>query len=123
MCIQKKVKAKVKTKGSSTSELFCKKRKSIATIKKKDEWLKLRGHSDTVYTLAFDETSRILASGGADCCIRLWDVNKKTDPVQQTETTQHSSPELLGAFPTKSALINLLTFSPHNVLLAAGASS
>lgn len=80
----------------------------------------LRGHSEVVYTLAFDENSQVLASGGADCCLRLWDV-KKTPDTHVMDT--HSSPELLGAFPTKSALINYLKFSPYNTLLAAGATS
>ncbi|BFZ21101.1 hypothetical protein BsWGS_24140 [Bradybaena similaris] len=80
----------------------------------------LRGHSDTVYALAFSEDSNVLASGGADCCIRLWDV-KKTVESHQSES--HSSPELLGAYPTKSALISYLGYSQFNILLAAGASS
>ncbi|CAG5136516.1 unnamed protein product [Candidula unifasciata] len=80
----------------------------------------LRGHSDTVYALAFNEDSSLLASGGGDCCIRLWDVKKTVEPHQ---SESHSSPELLGAFPTKSALISYLGFSPFNILLAAGASS
>jgi len=80
----------------------------------------LRGHSEVVYTLAFDENSQVLASGGADCCLRLWDV-KKTPDTHQLDS--HCSPELLGGFPTKSALLNYLHFSPHNLLLAAGDNS
>lgn len=80
----------------------------------------LRGHSDIVYSLVFDENSRMLASGGADCCVRLWDLTRTTE---SSVSEGHSSPELLGAFPTKSALISFLSFSQHNVLLAAGASS
>uniref|UniRef100_A0A0B7A1T6 TFIID subunit TAF5 NTD2 domain-containing protein n=1 Tax=Arion vulgaris TaxID=1028688 RepID=A0A0B7A1T6_9EUPU len=80
----------------------------------------LRGHSDTVYSLAFNENSSLLASGGGDSCIRLWDIKKA---VESHQSESHSSPELLGAFPTKSALISYLSFSPFNVLLAAGASS
>ncbi|RUS83540.1 hypothetical protein EGW08_008719 [Elysia chlorotica] len=80
----------------------------------------LRGHSDIVYSLAFDENSRLLASGGGDCCIRLWDLTKTTEA---SVGEGHSSAELLGAFPTKSALVSFLGFSNHNVLLAAGASS
>ncbi|GFO46183.1 taf5-like RNA polymerase ii p300/cbp-associated factor-associated factor 65 kda subunit 5l [Plakobranchus ocellatus] len=80
----------------------------------------LRGHSDIVYSLAFDENSHMLASGGADCCIRLWDISRTSDSIT---SEGHSSAELLGAFPTKSALISYLSFSQHNVLLASGASS
>ena len=47
----------------------------------------LRGHSEVVYTLAFDENSQVLASGGADCCLRLWDVKKTPDTHQSVHTS------------------------------------
>ena len=35
----------------------------------------LKGHSDTVYQLAFSRDGTILASGGLDNCVKLWNVS------------------------------------------------
>ena len=34
----------------------------------------LRGHTDTVYSLAFSHCNKMVASGGLDCVLRCWDV-------------------------------------------------
>ena len=36
----------------------------------------LRGHTDTVYALSFNRDSTMLASGGLDCMLRVWDIRK-----------------------------------------------
>lgn len=35
----------------------------------------LKGHSDTVYQLAYSRDGTILASGGLDKCVKLWDTS------------------------------------------------
>jgi transcription initiation factor TFIID subunit 5 len=34
----------------------------------------MRGHTDTIYSLEFSKDGSLLASGGADDSVRLWDV-------------------------------------------------
>ena len=35
----------------------------------------LKGHSDSVYQLVFSRDGSILASGGLDNCVKLWDTS------------------------------------------------
>ena len=37
--------------------------------------IELKGHSGTVYQLVFSRDGTLLASGGADNCIKLWDAS------------------------------------------------
>lgn len=41
----------------------------------------LRGHSDTVHSLAFSRCNAMVASGGMDCYIRIWDVRRGNEPT------------------------------------------
>jgi transcription initiation factor TFIID subunit 5 len=56
----------------------------------------------------------ILASGGADDCVKLWDVSKLDD--DRPNITE----QLLGSFSTKSTPVYSLHFTGKNLLLAAG---
>lgn len=38
----------------------------------------LRGHEDAVYSLSFSRDGSLLASGGAEPLVRLWDVRRPT---------------------------------------------
>ncbi|KAL5007079.1 hypothetical protein ScPMuIL_015885 [Solemya velum] len=78
-----------------------------------------RGHTDTIHSLSFSRDSSLLASGGLDCCIRVWDVRKGVTN-NNVLVEGHSSPELLGIFPTKSANVVFLQFARYNLLQAAG---
>ena len=40
----------------------------------------LSGHSDTVYQLVFSRDGTILASGGLDNCVKIWDASIFEDP-------------------------------------------
>ncbi|KAK6186954.1 hypothetical protein SNE40_006210 [Patella caerulea] len=84
-----------------------------------------RGHSDTVYDLSFNQQSTLLASGGMDCCVRMWDVRKNREPKPESKMSSgigegHTSPELQGAFSTKSTSITFLQFTKNNLLQVAG---
>ncbi|XP_064597611.1 TAF5-like RNA polymerase II p300/CBP-associated factor-associated factor 65 kDa subunit 5L [Liolophura sinensis] len=81
-----------------------------------------KGHTDTVYALSFNRDGSLLASGGLDCCIRIWDTRKGSNTCHGNTalTDGHTSSELLGAFPTKSATVNFLRYADCNLLQAAG---
>jgi WD40 repeat protein len=65
----------------------------------------LVGHKDEVRCLAFSPNGRLLATGGGDRCIRLWDLSAA---MTQTELTGHAAP------------INCLAISPDGRFLASG---
>ena len=48
----------------------------------------MTGHSDLIETLAFNSETGILASGGADCEVRLWD---SESAVSTARLTGHTS--------------------------------
>jgi WD40 repeat protein len=35
----------------------------------------LRGHQGAVSSVDFSQESSLLATGGADCCVKLWDLS------------------------------------------------
>ena len=87
----------------------------------------LKGHEGPVWSLAYScglQRAPLLASGGADCTVRLWG---GTPPVQATplaETpvqAEDASYSLLQTFPTKSTPAFDVTFSRGNMLMASGA--
>ncbi|KAK7091912.1 TAF5-like RNA polymerase II p300/CBP-associated factor-associated factor 65 kDa subunit 5L [Littorina saxatilis] len=82
----------------------------------------LRGHTDTVYSLSFSHCNRMVASGGLDCVLRIWDVRHGTEGGASALIEGHTSSELLGAYPTKSATMSFLRFARSNLLQAAGAN-
>jgi WD40 repeat protein len=70
------------------------------------------GHRDSVLCLAFDPTGRILASGGNDSTVQLWDVTRGPQPAIRSRAilTAHRAP------------VRTLAFSPDGRTLAtAGA--
>jgi len=68
----------------------------------------LRGHSDSVWSLAFAPNGRTLASGSYDDSVRLWDVGDPAHPVPLGALTGHNDDVL----PVR--------FSPDGQLLASG---
>ncbi|KAB2620248.1 transcription initiation factor TFIID subunit 5 [Pyrus ussuriensis x Pyrus communis] len=67
----------------------------------------LTGHTSCVWTLDFSGDGSLLASGSADCTVKLWDVTANT----------------LKTLPTKSTPVHSLRFSRRNLLFASGVLS
>lgn len=42
----------------------------------------MRGHQSSIYSLCFSAESSILASGGADESVRIWDVHSVPEPCK-----------------------------------------
>ncbi|XP_078332815.1 uncharacterized protein LOC111119188 [Crassostrea virginica] len=79
----------------------------------------LKGHTDTVHSLSFSRDNNLLASGGLDCSIKVWDIRKGV-ASSSSHSDGISSPELLGSFSSKSAVVTYLNYSEYNVLRGAG---
>ena len=82
--------------------------------------VELKGHAGCVYSLAFSQDDNILASGGLDNCVKLWDMRLI---LNSSESERVSSNFLIKSFYTKSSAINMLFFNYSNVLIAAGINS
>ena len=88
----------------------------------------LNGHQDTVFSLCFSRDATILATGGNDDRINLWDAQRLLDEidVEELNLTQgpvvksHHDNVLLGSYRTKSTNILNLHFTRKNLLLASG---
>ncbi|RID76685.1 hypothetical protein BRARA_B03647 [Brassica rapa] len=66
----------------------------------------------------------LLASGSADCTVKLWDVSSSTKLTKAEEKNGNSNRlRSLRTFPTKSTPVHALRFSRRNLLFAAGAIS
>jgi len=90
----------------------------------------LSGHNDTIYTLSFSRglEGAILASGGIDDCINLWDVQGLIDDIDNEELNitqmpfvKNNSEQIhLGSYRTKSTYILTTHFTRRNLLLSVG---
>lgn len=74
------------------------------------------------YTIDFDRDGRIMATGGSDFAIRLWDLAKLTanSGVNNASNPTDSHSALLATYPTKYTSTLRLHFTTRNVLLCAG---
>ncbi|OEL27551.1 Transcription initiation factor TFIID subunit 5 [Dichanthelium oligosanthes] len=102
-----------------------------------------KGHNYPVWDVQFspvghyfasashDRTARIccegalLASGSADCTVKLWDVASSTKALKTQDTKAGSAnlQRLLKALATKSTPVHSLRFSRRNLLFASGVLS
>ena len=83
----------------------------------------LRGHTDTVYSLAFSADGTLLASGGLDSSVRVWDFGQAVKTSSNSNSSAAVSPELMASFPTKNSSVHCVQFSSCNLVLAAGSQT
>jgi transcription initiation factor TFIID subunit 5 len=85
------------------------------------------GHMGAVYSLDFSADSSVLASGGADCTVRVWNV-KRSDPSGAVvvgedggvAASDNPANVVVSLFRTKRTPIYRVRFTPRNLLLTAG---
>ena len=74
----------------------------------------LSGTNPVIHSLSFSACGTTVATGGDDCCVRVWDV--RTDSLR-------NSPALVApvnSFPTRRSLLLDLQYTKRNLLLAVG---
>ncbi|KAG0426796.1 hypothetical protein HPB47_026118 [Ixodes persulcatus] len=103
-------------------------RSSSGTWPTGTSWPNLRDTQDTIYCLCFSRDATLLASGGIDNCIKLWDFTRLLDEIDLEELNISHAPTvrtnsdglLLGSYPTKATSVLALHFTRRNLLLASG---
>lgn len=83
----------------------------------------LRGHTDTVYSLAFSADGTLLASGGLDSSVKIWDFGQAVKTSSNSSANASVSSELMASFPTKNCSVHCVQFSSCNLVLAAGSQT
>ena len=83
-------------------------------------------HKEGVFSLEFSRDNSVLASGGLDNTIKLWNMAKLTKEVEQSEdlskfTTKTESQYEIGSWNTKQTPIIQLHFTRRNLLVGIGA--
>jgi transcription initiation factor TFIID subunit 5 len=48
----------------------------------------LKGHKDTIFQLAFSRDGTILASGGGDNCVKLWDASNFEETAKSMDSSK-----------------------------------
>lgn len=76
--------------------------------------LRVKPGSSMVHALSFSNCGKALATGGDDCCVRIWDV--RLDSLANKPVITEPTKE----FKTKQTLLMDLDFTRRNLLLAAG---
>ena len=89
----------------------------------------LIGHTDCIHSLDYSQEGTCLASGGADCTVRLWDMSKAGVPesdstfdpkrvsVAQQNQSILPSKTLLKTFKTRGSAVYRVQFTPKNLML------
>jgi WD40 repeat protein len=97
--------------------------------------VQLRGHTHTVWSLAFSQCNNMLASGSHDRSVRLWNINGATvnpEPNNNNNNNNNDddndamaqdgavSDRLAKVLYTKRTPVHCLQFTRRNLLLGAG---
>lgn len=78
-----------------------------------------------MYSIAFSADNVALASGGADCSVRTWDLLPLLDPAYATDAQNNINKVLRPkhTFFTKASPVYNLGYTPRNVMYAGGCCS
>ncbi len=81
----------------------------------------LKGHSDTLYSVAFSKDGSVLVSGGLDNSIRVWNAEAVLKHgTAEGQINNESLNYLISAYSTRATSVLEMQFSQGNLLLAAG---
>ncbi|KAL3200639.1 hypothetical protein MRX96_012920 [Rhipicephalus microplus] len=84
----------------------------------------LRGHTDAVYSISFSRDGSVLASGGAEPLVHLWDLRRSVgSSPSDADPNGHMSPEHLASFPTSTSALHLVRYAPRNLLTLVGSAA
>ena len=81
----------------------------------------LRGHSKTVWSVSFSTNGNILASGGGDDRVVLWDMSNALADKRNAAMRPANGDHVAGVYLTKKTPVSLVQFSRRNLLFCAGA--
>lgn len=74
----------------------------------------LRGHSNTVYSIAFNSTTTVVTSGSEDQSVIVWDISKVNSDCDLVVVAPHYT------FPTKNTPVYCVNFHSDSLLAAVG---
>ena len=74
--------------------------------------LVLRGHTDHVYSVTFDPSGKLLASGSADCTIRIWDADQSLQELSSDPNNTRCTGVCLNILTGHDGCVRAVAFDP-----------
>jgi len=86
---------------------------------------KFSSHRDAIFSLEFSRDNSVLASGGLDNTVKVWNMAKLVKEVEQTEDlskfiTRTEAQYEIGSWKTKETPVIQLHFTRRNLLVGIG---